>query len=312
MLAVGTARAQEKGVEINGERWATRNVGEKGEFVDNPEDYGNYYTFEEARSACPDGWRTPTVEEHQHLTDVDSEWTTINGVAGRRFGSGSNSIFIPASGMRNPSNGIVYIQGETGYYWSSTAYMFSGTAYYMNFGNDHSYPSDNTVSVSCFSVRCVSVDRTVVTVEPHGVTINGVTWATHNVGEKGRFVDNPSDYGNLYTFEEAQTACPEGWRTPTTVEHRYLAASDRNRGTWTALNGVVGRRFGSGNNSIFLPAAGYRTTFGKETDQGTVGYYWSSTARGSTSGNHMYFSREHVNPSESSFSDTVYSVRCVR
>jgi len=41
-----TAMAQdEESVVINGVRWATRNVGARGTFVQNPEDYGDYYQW---------------------------------------------------------------------------------------------------------------------------------------------------------------------------------------------------------------------------------------------------------------------------
>ncbi|GHU70872.1 hypothetical protein FACS189413_11830 [Bacteroidia bacterium] len=94
----------EKGVVINGVRWATRNVGRRGKFADSSEEYGEYYTFEEAKAACPDGWRLPTEDELQSLADADSIWTSENGVNGRLFG---NSVFLPAAGYYSRGNGKV-------------------------------------------------------------------------------------------------------------------------------------------------------------------------------------------------------------
>ena len=52
---------------------------------------------------------------------------------------------------------------------------------------------------------------------------------------------------------------------------------DNTTATWTSLDGVEGRRFvGSNGNSIFLPAAGYRTGSHIEI-AGLTGCYWSSS-----------------------------------
>jgi uncharacterized protein (TIGR02145 family) len=86
-----------------------------------------------------------------------------------------------------------------------------------------------------------------------GIEINGLIWATRNVGAPGTFVENPEDYGMLYqwnravgwssteplvnhlgntgsaswnptspdwapTWEESNNVCPTGWRVPTSLE----------------------------------------------------------------------------------------------
>jgi hypothetical protein len=61
------------------------------------------------------------VSEFQELNaNCISEWTTQNGVNGRRFTSriNGNSLFFPASGYR--SGASLYDRGSFGYYWSST------------------------------------------------------------------------------------------------------------------------------------------------------------------------------------------------
>lgn len=115
LFFVCESEAQEQGVVINGVTWATCNVGNYGTFVSNVEDYGNYYTWLEARNnACPSGWRLPTYEEIKQLIEADNQWTTINGVGGRKFGSGNNTIFLPAAGSRGGMR-----VGTNGCYWSS-------------------------------------------------------------------------------------------------------------------------------------------------------------------------------------------------
>ena len=66
-------------------------------------------------------WRIPTFSEIEELlTYTTSEWTSLNGVNGRKFTSkiNSNSIFLPASGVRYGS----WLNDESiiGYYWSSS------------------------------------------------------------------------------------------------------------------------------------------------------------------------------------------------
>ena len=141
------------------------------------------------------------------------------------------------------------------------------------------------------------------------VEIRGVKWATRNVGERGKFVAKPEDYGRLYTFQEAQTACPAGWRTPTRQEFESLDAAGS---TWTTEGGVSGRKFGNGNNTIFLPAAGYRRTIGLVNGQGSNGYYWSSTASSDSYGSSLYFGSTDVYPSDYDNSAYGFSVRCIR
>ena len=141
-----------------------------------------------------------------------------------------------------------------------------------------------------------------------GVMIAGVKWATRNVGKSGTFVSSPQDYGNLYTWEDAQYVCPKGWRLPTKKEFETLSIS----GKWTTIpaNGYI---FGSGNNIIFLPAAGYE--FGEGTQsEGHLGYYWS---RSKYEGHGGYAYYLYINEGLSQTTEFAlisyygYSVRCV-
>lgn len=66
-----------------------------------------------------------------------------------------------------------------------------------------------------------------------------------------------------------------GWRVPTQAEQQKLYESG-----WemTTVNGVYGAKFGNGNNTIFLPAAGNRIlTDGSIAYKEIDGFYWSST-----------------------------------
>ncbi len=88
-----------------------------------------------ARANWGGEWRMPTKAECQELIDnTTSEWTTQNGVNGRKFKSKSNGnyIFLPAAGYR--WRGELGDVGSYGYYWSSTP-SGEGCAYGLNFGS---------------------------------------------------------------------------------------------------------------------------------------------------------------------------------
>jgi|GEM_PF-1288883 len=144
---------KQKGVLINGVYWASSNVNTPGTFADNPEDAGMMYqwnrkkawlatvgstikwdlgrahnsdTWEKDNDPSPEGWRIPALDEIKKLCDknkVNSEWTTINNVTGRKFTdkANGNSIFLPAVGYRRAgSNGALLHAGKDGTYWSNT------------------------------------------------------------------------------------------------------------------------------------------------------------------------------------------------
>ena len=68
------------------------------------------------------GARMPTADEWRELiNNTTAEWTTLNGVNGRKFtASNGKSLFLPAAGRR--WGGELYFAGEYGNYWSSSLY----------------------------------------------------------------------------------------------------------------------------------------------------------------------------------------------
>jgi len=82
----------------------------------------------------------------------------------------------------------------------------------------------------------------------------------------------------------ANDPCPAGWRIPTKTEFATLGA-----GTWQTS--PAGRKFGSGDNTLFLPAAGRRDNVGTFLDTGSRGFYWSSTIFGTT--DRLYYLNVH-------------------
>jgi hypothetical protein len=148
----------------SGTKWASCNVG-----ATKPEEYGGYYAWGEteekevysqdaymyykngeyvnlgsdisgtkydvAHVKWGGNWCMPTKDDIKELLDnCTSEWTTLNGVNGRKFTSNinGNSIFLPAAGYR--WLGDLGYAGENGYYWSSTQNPdYSDGAYYLYF-----------------------------------------------------------------------------------------------------------------------------------------------------------------------------------
>ena len=182
---------KDNGIIINGIKWATRNVGKPGTFAAKPEDAGMFYQWnsktgwssidpmknsnnetmwvfpwnggysesgvgqwDKTNNPCPAGWRMPTQQELQDLYNTDSKWTTVNGVNGRIFGSGSNVLFLAASGYRYFDVGRISYVNTRGYYWSST--VNDTFSYFLDFDNKNVVSNFGTNRAFGFSCRCVA------------------------------------------------------------------------------------------------------------------------------------------------------------
>jgi uncharacterized protein (TIGR02145 family) len=173
-------------VLINGVKWATRNVDAPGTFAARPEDAGKFYqwnrrkawavtgsvsgwnsntpsgsSWTKANDPSPAGYRLPTHNELKSLLDeskVTNEWTTQNGITGRKFTdkSSGKSIFLPAVGERGYVYGTLNEWGEYGRYWSSTQdndYNYYAYGLYISSG---STVTNSYLRGGGFSVRSVA------------------------------------------------------------------------------------------------------------------------------------------------------------
>jgi uncharacterized protein (TIGR02145 family) len=141
-------------IKIGKTVWATSNVGAAKAI-----DYGNYFTWNEAQTACPKGWRLPTKNEFKELNEHSKTgvWGTLNGVEGRWYnedGKKEQGIFFPAAGAYSDSDELVHSSGLDGYYWSSTPYE-QLSAYYFAFRHKSSHATNADSKGSKFTVRCV-------------------------------------------------------------------------------------------------------------------------------------------------------------
>ena len=88
--------------------------------------------------------------------------------------------------------------------------------------------------------------------------------------------------GRLYTWAEAKSVCPDGWRLPTKEDFESLVAAQspsqsRAGATLKASDGWFKK--GNGSDALGFRAipAGYRGTDGKFDGIGGYAYFWSAT-----------------------------------
>ena len=210
------------------------------------------------------------------------------------YNTGSNATSASFAALVLPANeGVTFLFDVNGtmYRHTMTVNYVAANLYRLNFALD--FPAEQTRTATLLNaviipreenIQDISVDAT-----HHSVEINGVQWATRNVGAPGTFVNRPEDAGMFYqwnrrigwssadplvasngttwnnSFPESSVwtkendPCPYGWRIPTYAEFRSL---NEVVNVWTIKNGVNGRLFGTAPHQIFLPAAGWRSTNG--------------------------------------------------
>jgi uncharacterized protein (TIGR02145 family) len=131
---------------IDGKAWMNYNVGASESNL-----YGSRYTFYNAQTACPTGWRAPTKDELTSLSAHHSAWTTYLGVNGfwvsgsQAYSSNVSAIFLPVLSSSSLNGG----------YWSSTGVSNSDAYYYLYFGSGYMRVYNTMVLSYEWSVRCV-------------------------------------------------------------------------------------------------------------------------------------------------------------
>lgn len=116
---------------------------------------------------------------------------------------------------------------------------------------------------------------------------SGTLWATCNIGAK-----RPEEFGNYLDYNQAQKyQCPS--------EAQFIEVIKYCNWFYCSKNNIPGYLvIGKNGNSIFLPAAGYRS--GASSDfVGEFGYYWSSTltSSGSSGARYLFFDSSYYSMS---------------
>jgi uncharacterized protein (TIGR02145 family) len=127
-------------------------------------------------AACTDAgtaWRIPSQDEWGSLykggaitgspamaTANTWSWyggTSANNTSNRGFEIKPNNVattlFLPAVGYRNTSDGFLYYQGSNGFYWSAN--VSGTTAYNLHFNSGTVYPANNLNRAYGFALRCI-------------------------------------------------------------------------------------------------------------------------------------------------------------
>lgn len=155
------------------------------------------------------------------------------------------------------------------------------------------------------------------------VDIGGVVWMAENLNieTNGSYCyndvpDNCSKYGRLYTYEAAQTACPDGWHLATANE-------------WDLLNQTVGTNstasyylksmtewwtdVGNGNDAYGFTAlpGGTRNIDGVYSDLTLAGYFWADGADGNSVSYELHYNTSNLARQTKIPGETAMSVRCV-
>ncbi|MBR4915632.1 MAG: fibrobacter succinogenes major paralogous domain-containing protein [Fibrobacter sp.] len=138
---------------------------------------------------------------------------------------------------------------------------------------------------------------------------------------------NCDRYGRLYTWDEARTACPEGWRLPDSAD--FAALVEQAGGAETAgekLKSTSGWfKKGNGTDALGFNAlpAGYRGAVTKNDDGemeggkydgiGGYAYFWSATATPDDFAYYLYLDFSSKAASMNAFPKGDFrSVRCYR
>ena len=173
-----------KGVNLHGVIWALSNVDAPGTFAENPQDFGQFFqwndpvpitamnqshiataeAWEKENDPCPEGWRVPTEIEFYSLFASESVWTENyngTGVAGRIFGTEPNTVFLPAAGLML-SNGERGGAGIQGAHWSATSWVVQPQNIRVTpgfqFGTLSQNISRTALPFNGFKVRCVRIE----------------------------------------------------------------------------------------------------------------------------------------------------------
>lgn len=214
--------------------------------------YGRFYSFDEAKKACPAGWRLPTKKELDTLLYITSPYNrTYNLVSAENpFYKGENTsgFSLVTMGYQH-YNGNFYENEKKAYLWSGTK-VEDSVAYVLDIYHD-SYISDTAYVTKFYTsykinVRCVSEEKVqfgymgtygTLTDNRDGqeyktVEINGTTWMAENLNytsDNSTCLHDSCDFfGKHYTYpfttNISKSLCPNGWHISTTADWDSLLA----------------------------------------------------------------------------------------
>ena len=264
-----------------------------------------------------------SVENYTDLTAIIKTFvSSSSAITERGFYYGTNP-------EPSEADNEVVLGSENGYETTNTLlYLTPNTTYYIKAYATNSEGTSYSEVVSFTTLENPKEYEYVDLGLP-----SGLKWATHNIG-----ATTPEEYGDYYAWGEVVTkdeytesnsltygkpmediSCTEydaatfnwsgDWRMPTDAEMQELI--DNCIWTWTTQKGVYGYKVTSktNGNSIFLPAAGFRSGTSLY-NAGNVGYYWSSSPYSNYSAYNLHFYSSSHSVSNS-YRNNCYSIRPV-
>jgi len=151
----------------------------------NPKNNQLWQGAEGTNNPCPVGFRVPTSAEWQE--EINS-WSSQNAA-----GAFASPLKLSLGGFRFYSDGVFYVEGSGGYYWSS---MIDGdSAFNLTVGVTNANLYSNKRATG-FSIRCIADEVPTVT------SNTGRIWMDRNLGAS-RVATSQTDseaYGDLYQW----------------------------------------------------------------------------------------------------------------
>ena len=162
------------------------------------------------------------------------------------------------------------------------------------------------------------------------VKIGSLTWFAENLNFMTEGSVCPegdsrkcSEYGRLYTWDDARTACPEGWSLPDSADFASLI-TEAGGSDFANSMAVAGEKlkstggwFKKGNGSDVLGfnalPAGYRGAEGAYDGIGGYAYFWSATATPDDLAYYLFLDFSSKAASMNAFPKGDFrSVRCIK
>jgi uncharacterized protein (TIGR02145 family) len=216
--------------------------------------YGRFYLYEEAKTACPAGWRLPTKKDLDTLLYIGSPYKHTHSLVSAENpsykGNNKSGFSLVTMGSQH-RNGKFYANDKDAFLWSATELNDSVTyileVYHGDGISDTTYiakllSSDNYKG----NIRCVSDEKVrygymgtygTLTDSRDGheyktVEINGATWMAENLDYASSTAschrDSCDINGMHYTYpfsaDTLESLCPEGWHISTTADWDSLLA----------------------------------------------------------------------------------------
>lgn len=249
-------------------------------------------------------WRGD-IEKIGSKLKAASSWSNANAMASNESG------FSAMPGGYRSDGGIFYDIEDKGYYWSSTGFWGEAIARLLDGTHSAIYRFTNFYTEKAISVRCLNKKKdskkfntSINTSESNTLTdkrdnkvyktvkIGNQIWMAENLNyitSSGSWCynnknSNCEQYGRLYNWLTAMTACPKGWHLPSLAEWKQLTdylGGDNVAGDKMKEEGEEHWfKYGGSNSSGFTALPGGWYGVGSFENMGIIGLWWTATQYG--------------------------------